>query len=174
MSGWLEEDELAARLRAGAGGGAAGSGRGLALRVAAIVPLARELGGAGEVLAVAAFGSARLPAGEPHGGESLFAAARRIVWQTAGAPADGERLIYLVERSGRELTFCVLCALSPDEELEDRDGVRFVGPAAVEEFEPAAIRELLNEDLRQGFVRPLAHIVLTPDENGRDRAHVQW
>lgn len=168
MSRWLDDDESRGRA-----GGASGVGK-IALRVAAIVPVPADLGGAGDVLAVAAFGSARLPMGELAAGESLFAAARRVVWQTAGAGATPERLVYLLERGGRELTFCVLCALEDADDAPEKAGVRFISPAAAEEFDPPALRDLLLEDGRQGFVRPVAHIMLIATESGREETRINW
>jgi ADP-ribose pyrophosphatase YjhB (NUDIX family) len=167
MSGWRDEEEQR-------GVSPASDGRKLQVRVAAVVPLPAELGGAGEVLAIAAFGSARLPSGDLNPGESLYAAARRVIWQAAGVGATAERLVYLVERAGRELIFCVLCALDEIDDAPDRAGVRFVSPAAADEFEPPGTRELLLEDCAQGFARPVAHILLTPTDQGREALSVRW
>lgn len=147
----------------------------ISVEVAAVVPLPQEFGGAGEILAIAAFGSARLPAGELPPGASLFAAARRVVWQSTGAGATAERLVYIVERAGRSLTFCVLCALDDtDEAPEPRAGVRFISPAAVDEFDPPPLRDLLIEDAQQGFARPVAHVAMLPLENGGERVEIRW
>ena len=167
MTAWRDEEEQRGRSQTG-------DGRKLAVRVAAVVPLPAALGGAGEILAIAAFGSARLPAGELNPGESLFAAARRVIWQAAGVGATAERLVYLVERAGRELIFCVLCVLDESDDAPDRAGVRFVSPAAADEFEPEGTRELLLDDCAQGFARGVAHILLTPTEQGREAVTVQW
>jgi hypothetical protein len=167
MSGWRDEVEQR-------GAAHAGDGRKLLVRVASVVPLPSALGGAGEVLAIAAFGSARLPTGDLNPGESLFAAARRVVWQAAGVGATAERLVYLVERAGRELIFCVLCALDESDDAPDRAGVRFVAPSAADEFEPTGTRELLLDDCAQGFARPVAHILLTPTDQGREALTVRW
>src|SRR5688572_13922380 len=125
----------------------------VALRVLAVVPLPAELGGASELLALAAFGSVRLPVGEVAAGESLFAATARIVRQVTGALVSPERVIYLHERAGRELLVGVLCALdvnAPDAQEPTRVGVRFVAVSAFpEDFEPAALRDLLIEDVQQ-------------------------
>jgi ADP-ribose pyrophosphatase YjhB (NUDIX family) len=167
MSAWRDEEEQRGKPQTG-------DERRLRVRVAAIVPLPTELGGVGEVLAIAAFGSARLPAGDLNPGESLFAAARRVIWQAAGVGATAERLVYLVERAGRELVFCVLCALDGSDDAPERAGVRFVSPATADEFEPEGTRELLLEDCAQGFARPVAHIVLTATEQGREAVTVHW
>jgi hypothetical protein len=143
----------------------------------ALVPLPAELGGAGELLALAAFGSVRLPSGDVMPGESIFAATARVARQVTGASVNPERVIYLHERAGRELLIGVLCALDVDD-VESREpsrvGVRFVPTSALpDDFEPAALREMLMEDSRQGFVRPVAHIVLTATDD-RERVEIIW
>jgi ADP-ribose pyrophosphatase YjhB (NUDIX family) len=148
---------------------------GVALSVAAIVPLPAELGGANEVLARAAFGSARLPAGPIRAGESVSAAAVRILLGTTGARASAERVVYVHEAAGREITLCVLCVLDRDDDMDPRPGVRFVAPTGTDDaFEPIGVGELLAEDLRAGFVRPIAYVRVTRDEFGRERAEPSW
>jgi hypothetical protein len=149
----------------------------IAVRVMAVVPLPAELGGAGDVLALAAFGSVRLPSGDVQPGESIFAATARMVRQVTGAAVRPERVIYLHEQAGRELLLCVLCALDADDTdaaTPTRVGVRFVpADAFPDDFEPAALREMLVEDSQQGFVRPVAHIMLTATDD-RERVEIIW
>jgi ADP-ribose pyrophosphatase YjhB (NUDIX family) len=148
---------------------------GIPLRVAAVVPLPNDLGGAGEVLALAAFGSAKLPSGEPRTGEGVLAAAQRLVLGLTGASVTAERVIYVHEAVGRALTLCVLCTLDPEGATEDRPGVRFVAPATSEDdWEPVGVRELLSEDVRGGFVRPMAYVQVKRDEFGRERVEPSW
>ncbi|HUG14212.1 MAG TPA: hypothetical protein VMM78_04265 [Thermomicrobiales bacterium] len=149
--------------------------QGVQLLVAAIVPLPAELGGANEVLARAAFGSAKLPSGPLKQGESVLAAAERILLGTAGARATAERVVYVHESVGRDVTLCVLCELWREDDPEPRAGVRFVTPAGTDEvFEPVGVGDLLAEDLRAGFVRPMAYVRVTRDEFGRERAEPSW
>ncbi len=147
---------------------------GIAVQVAAVVPLPAELGGAGEVLGLYAFGNLKLPSGDARSGEGIFAAAARVVLGMAGISVTPERLIYVVEQVGKQLTLCVLCALRDPEDTPDRAGVRFVPPAAADELDPAAVRELLIEDVQQGFVRPVAFASVGYDELGRVKTTVSW
>jgi len=147
---------------------------GVDLRVAPVVPLASELGGSGEVLVLAAFGSVTLPVGEVRKGESLQQAARRIALTMTGAVVQPERLVYLVEQAGRQLLVCILCALEDAADVEGKPGARFVRIAAETELEPAVLRELLIEDGPSGFVRPCAWVVSTFDAAGRPAADVRW
>lgn len=148
---------------------------GLETRVAAIVPFPEALGGAGEVLALEAFGSVKLPSAEARAGESLHRAVSRAVVQMAGVPATPERLLYIVEQTGKQVILCFLCSLDADAEPDPRPGVRFVPVSAANgEFEPPAVRELLVEDVRGGFVRPVAFARVTLDEFGRNHIDVSW
>lgn len=148
---------------------------GVELRVVAVVPLPGDLGGAGEILALSAFGSVKLPQAELRAGESIRRAASRAVLQMAGVGARAERLLYVIEQAGRTVTLAVLCSLEPDEEPDERPGVRFVPVVGNDgTFEPSGIRELLVEDVRNGFVRPAAWAALTFDENGRETLDVTW
>jgi ADP-ribose pyrophosphatase YjhB (NUDIX family) len=145
------------------------------VRVVAVVPLPEELGGAGEVLALSAFGSVKLPSAELRAGETVARAANRAVFQMAGVGAVPERLLYVIEQAGKSLTMCLLCALPDDEAPDERPGVRFVPVVGNDsEFEPPAVRELLLEDVRGGFVRPTAFASVGWDENGRERIDVSW
>lgn len=153
----------------------AASGAGIELRVVAVVPLPTELGGNGEVLALSAFGNVKLPGTEVRAGETMQRAASRAVLQMAGVTARSERLLYVIEQAGKSLTLCVLCSLPDDEAPDERPGVRFVPVVGNDsEFEPPAVRELLLEDVRNGFVRPTAFATVGWDENGRQRVDVTW
>jgi hypothetical protein len=145
-----------------------------AMRVVAVIPLPEAMGGSGEVLALAAFGSVKLPTGDTRPRESSYRAATRIALGVAGAHVTPERLVYVVEQPGEPVTLCVLCALQEAEEVESKPGVRFVAVAAGTELEPPALREVLHEDLQGGFVRPVAHVIVGYDESGRERVDVTW
>jgi ADP-ribose pyrophosphatase YjhB (NUDIX family) len=148
---------------------------GYAVRVAAVVPLPAEMGGAEEVLALAAFGSVKLPSGEPRVGEGILPAAQRIVLGATGARVIAEKVVYVHEAVGRGVTLCVLCALDTEDDPDPRPGVRFVSPRGSDDvWEPFGVQELLSEDLRGGFVRPMAYIQVRRDEFGRERADASW
>lgn len=147
----------------------------IAVRVVAVVPLPAELGGAGEVLALSAFGSVKLPVVDARPGESVHRAASRAVLQMAGVPARPERLLYVIEQAGKSLTLCFLCAFADDAAPDERPGVRFVPVIGNDsEFEPPAVRELLIEDVRNGFVRPTAFASVGWDDDGRKKIDVSW
>lgn len=148
---------------------------GIVLHVVAVVPMPGELGGAGEILALSAFGSVKLPLVEVRTGESIRRAASRAVLQMAGVGVRAERLLYVIEQAGRSLTLAVLCSLEPDEEPDERPGVRFVPVVGNDgTFEPSGIRELLVEDVHNGFVRPAAWATLAFDEYGREAVDITW
>ena len=146
---------------------------GIELRVAPVVPLPASMGGAGEVLMMAAFGSVKLPAGEVRKGESLQQAVRRVALTMTGAVVQPERLVYLVEQAGRHLLVCILCALEDTDAADAKPGARFVRVSAETDLEPAILRELLIEDAPSGCVRPCAWVVSTFDD-GRPAADVRW
>lgn len=144
-------------------------------QVAAIVPLPGELGGAGEILVLSAFGNVKLPAGEIQPRETSLRAVTRVVLGATGVRVTPERLVYVVEQQGKPLTLCILCALTPDDADDTKPGVRFtVIGAGEDEFEPAPLRELLVEDARSGFVRGVAHVAVSFDTDGREQASVTW
>jgi ADP-ribose pyrophosphatase YjhB (NUDIX family) len=147
---------------------------GVNVRVAAVVPLPSDLGGTGEVLGLYAFGSLKLPVGDVRSGESIRAAASRAVLGMTGLSATPERLVYIVEQVGKQLTLCVLCVPREGEDVPERPGIRFVPPASVDDLDPPAIRELLIEDAASGFVRPVAFVTVGFDETGQERATVVW
>jgi hypothetical protein len=147
---------------------------GVGVRVAAIVPVPAELGGSGEVLGLYAFGSLKLPMADVRSGESIYAAASRAVLGMTGLSATPERLVYVVEQVGKQLTVCVLCVPRGGEDAPDRPGIRFVPPGSADEVDPPAIRELLVEDAASGFVRPVAFVTVGFDDTGRERTTVTW
>lgn len=127
------------------------------IRIVAIVPLSD---GSDELLMFPASDSALLPTGELREDESLLDAAARVVLEQAGFRPIPERVVYLLEGQEHVLTVGVLCSLPPDAgDTVDLKG-EFV---SVSRFggilEPFAFREILMEDTRSGFVRPMAHIV---------------
>lgn len=145
------------------------------MRAVAVIPMPVELGGAGDVLALSAFGNVKLPSADVRPGETVQRAASRAVLQMAGVSARPERLLYVIEQAGKSLTLCFLCTLSDDEVPEERPGVRFVPVIGNDsEFEPPAVRDLLLEDIRNGFVRPTAFVTVGWDEDGRQRIDVSW
>lgn len=144
-------------------------------QVAAVVPLPSELGGAGEILILSAFGNMQLPAGEIQPRETSLRAVTRVVLGLTGVRVMPERLVYVVEQPGKPIALCVLCALVPDDDGDTRPGVRFaVVDGGDSEFEPAPLRELLVEDVRSGFLRGVAHVAVSYDEDGRERSTVTW
>lgn len=147
---------------------------GIELRVALVIPMPSDMGGSGEVLLLAAFGSATLPNGEVRKGESLQQAARRIALTSVGAVVRPERIVYLVEQAGRQLMVCVLCALEDADDVESKPGARFVRVSTDTDLEPAALRELLIEDGLGGFVRSCAWVISSFDDSGRPAADVRW
>lgn len=142
------------------------------ITVHAIVPFA-EFGG-DDLLVLRAGGSVRLPSGSTVEGERVLDAASRIVYDTTGLPVTPVRIVYLLESPESGVSLGVLCSVGeiPDD-IEGMSG-DVVGLAGTEqEFEPMALREVLVEDLRSGFVRPVAHVaeVLA---NGHRRVEVAW
>jgi hypothetical protein len=146
------------------------------IRVAGVVPLSSELGGQGELLVVAAFGGARLPTGDLLPNERILDGAARVVQQVTGARVTPQRVVFLLERVAREWVLGVLCSLADDlAASETRPGVRFHSLAGGSlDFDPPALRDLLVEDARGGFVRPSAHITIITDDLGGETASVSW
>lgn len=147
---------------------------GIELRVAPVIPMPPSLGGVGDVLLLAAFGSATLPSGEVRKGESLQQAARRIALTSVGAVVRPERILYLVEQTGRQLLVCILCSLEDDADVESKAGARFVRIKGDTDLEPVALRDLLIEDGLGGFVRSCAWVVSSFDDSGRPAIDVLW
>jgi hypothetical protein len=149
------------------------SGEGI--QVAAIVPLPADMGGAGEILVLSAFGNLKLPSGEMQPRETSLRAVSRVALGSTGVRVTPERLLYVVEQPGKPLALCILCALAADDDPDTKPGVRFASIGSTEgEFEPAPLRELLIEDVRSGFVRGVAHIVVSYDDEGREQRTVNW
>lgn len=149
---------------------------GEATQVMLVVPLPQELGGAGEVLVLSAFGNLKLPSGTIQPRETSLKAAARIALAVAGIAVSVDRLVYVIEQPGMPLALCVQCELSPDSDNEDaKYGVKFADLSTSEgSFEPSAVRELLIEDVRSGFARGVAHIVVSYDAEGREQTTVSW
>jgi ADP-ribose pyrophosphatase YjhB (NUDIX family) len=144
-------------------------------QVMAVVPLPSDAGGSSEILVMSAFGNLKLPAGEIQPRESSLQAVRRVVRGTTGVRVNPERLVYVIEQPGRPLALCVLCGLVEDDEADTKPGVRFASIAGSDgEFEPSPLRELLIEDIRSGFVRGVAHVVVSFDDDGREQRTVIW
>lgn len=140
--------------------------------VYAIVPFA-EFGG-DDLLLLQGDGFVALPSGSTRAGERVLDAASRIVLETTGLPVTPGRVVYLLESPAAGVSLGVLCDVGdiPD----DVEGMRgeVVGLAVTEQdFEPMALREVLVEDLRSGFVRPVAHVVEVL-KNGQRRVEVSW
>lgn len=144
-------------------------------RVMAVIPLPDDLGGSGEILVQSAFGNLKLPAGEIQPRETSLKAVARVVLGATGVRVTAERLVYVVEQPGKPLALCILCALVADDDADTKTGVRFasIGDASGD-FEPAPLRELLIEDVRSGFVRGVAHVAVSFDQDGREQAIVTW
>ncbi len=146
-----------------------------ATQVAAIVPLPDALGGAGEILVQSAFGNLKLPAGDIQARESSLKAVSRVVLGATGVRVTPERLVYVVEQHGKPLALCILCALVETDDTDTKPGVRFANISASDgDFEPAPLRELLIEDVRSGFMRGVAHVTVSFDEDGREQTTVTW
>jgi hypothetical protein len=145
------------------------------VQVVAVVPLPSDAGGSGEILALSAFGNLKLPAGEIQPRETSLQAVRRVVRGTTGVRVSPERLVYVIEQLGKPLALCVLCGLVEDDDGDTKPGVRFASIASSDgEFEPAPLRELLIEDIRSGFVRGVAHVAVSFDDDGREQRSVTW
>ncbi|HEX5165270.1 MAG TPA: hypothetical protein VFV93_07740 [Thermomicrobiales bacterium] len=146
-----------------------------ATQVLVVVPLPGEMGGAGEVLVLSAFGNLKLPAGELQPRETSLRAASRIALGVAGVRVAPERLVYVIEQPGKPLALAILCGLIADDDADTKPGIRFADPgASAGDFEPAPLRELLIEDVRAGFVRGVAHITIGYDDTGREQVSTTW
>ena len=141
-----------------------------AIRVVAIVPLSGEYGG-DELLVMRRGDALVLPCAPLQIGERLMDAAARVVLERAGFVPDPVRLVYLLEQQNGSIIVGVQCTLPADigEGAELRG--EFVSLTKSDlRFEPVALREILVEDLRSGFVRPVAHLV---ESSGGDGPAVQ-
>lgn len=146
------------------------------VRVAGVVPLPAELGGQGELLVVAAFGGARLPTADLLPNERILDGTARVVQHVTGAHVTAERIVFFLERVAREWVIGVLCRLDVEVAAsETRPGVRFVSLADdAFDFDPPALRDLLVEDARGGFVRPIAHLTVVTDDFGGESVTAVW
>ncbi len=138
----------------------------------AIVPFA-EFGG-DDLLVLQTGGRIRMPSGAARAGERVLPAASRIVLETTGLPVTPVRIVYLLESPESGISLGVLCSVG--EIPDDPEGMQgdVVGLSGTEQdFEPMALREVLMEDLRSGFVRPVAHVVEVL-VNGHRRVEVSW
>lgn len=128
------------------------------LQVHAIVPFSGY--GSDEILALPSSDGFRLPAGSPRPGERVLEAASRIVLESTGVPVEPQRLVYVVETLQDGMLFGVLCEPGDLDDVEgDVQGEIVSLGNILDVFEPMAIAEVLMEDLRSGFVRPVAHVV---------------
>lgn len=148
--------------------------QGVALHVAAVVPLPGDAGGEGEVLVLSAFGNMKLPQGQVRANESLQRAVKRVTLGSTGAEVTPDRLLYVVEQAGKQVTLCFLCTLDGAEDVETKPGVRFASVGSDADFEPVAVRELLVEDARGGFIRPTAYVSSFYNEDGKPTVAVTW
>lgn len=125
--------------------------------VAAIIPIAEFAGD--ELLLVEEAGLFALPAGPLHSGERVLDAARRIVLERTGLMGETVRLVYILEQADGALLFGVHCLVSENGTAGEPVSGSIVSLRGDVAFAPMAIREVLVEDLRSGFVRPVAHVI---------------
>jgi len=132
----------------------------LSVQVAAIVPFSGF--GSDELLLVPGEGEYALPSGNVQPGERVLGAASRIVLEMTGLGVVSVRLLYVIEEDPASITFGVLCEPGDSgDEARDLTGeiVRVLEISG--RFQPVALFDMLVEDLRSGFVRPVGHVVVT-------------
>jgi hypothetical protein len=136
------------------------------IQVAAVVPFG--VYGTDELLLMPADGTYRLPAGAVLPAERVLDAASRIVLDVTGLQVGAVRLLYVLESDRSGVTFGVLCEPG-DSGFDDQDlRGEIVRLSTLErDFQPVALLDILVEDLRSGFVRPVAHVVETQSGTGR-------
>lgn len=140
--------------------------------VAAVVPFAED--GGDEVLVLDNDGLIALPIGELNPGERVLDAAARIVSESTGLRVAPLRVLYLLENADGSMIFGVLCAPSDDSGDEANLRGDVVSLSRIErDFLPMALLEILVEDLRSGFIRPVAHVIESSGPDGRN-VHVTW
>lgn len=140
--------------------------------VAAVVPFAED--GGDDVLALDRDGVIALPIGAMSPGERILDAAVRIVSETTGLRVAALRVLYVLESAEYGVIFGVLCEPSDDgDEEADLQGDLVSLSRIDRDFLPMALLEILVEDLRSGFIRPVAHVVESSGSNGRS-VHVTW
>lgn len=141
------------------------------VEVAAIIPVAEFAGD--ELLLVEDDDRVVLPSGRLEPGERVLDAARRIVQERTGLPGEPVRLVYILERAGGGLVFGVHCLVSGGDDSGEQVTGSIVSLSGNDRFRPVALREVLVEDLRTGFVRPVAHVI-EPGDGETGPAVVSW
>ena len=143
--------------------------------VIAVIPLPIELGGNGDVLVLEESRCHTLPMGEPLPGELVMDAVRRVVREKAGVVVEPIRLLYIAEERGEQVVFGILCEIQLDQNAIPEDRAQFVDVSKLNRIlEPAWIVETLAEDAASGFHRPVAHIVVIRDDNGKESTTITW
>ena len=138
----------------------------LSIKVASVVPFGGY--GSDELLLTPVNGGYGLPAGSLLPTERVLDAASRIVLEVTGLQVTAVRLLYLLEGGPSGITFGVLCEPGdPGDEDLDLHGEIVRISTLEHDFQPVALLDILVEDLRSGFVRPVAHVVETLAETGR-------
>lgn len=141
------------------------------VNVAAIIPIAEFAGD--ELLLVEDAGQFVPPSGPLHPGERVLDAARRIVLEKTGLLGEPVRLVYILERADSRLLLGVHCLVSDSGTAGEQVAGSIVSLRGDVAFAPVALREVLVEDLRSGFVRPVAH-VLEPRSGETGPPVVSW
>lgn len=140
-------------------------------QIAAIIPIAEFAGD--ELLLLEVDDRLVLPTGSMDSGERVLEAASRIVLVKTGLPVVPVRLVYFLEQANGTVLLGVQCQIE-DTALSDHPVAgSIVALTGNERFEPLALREVLVEDLRTGFIRPVAHIV-EPREGESGPPAVSW
>jgi hypothetical protein len=142
------------------------------VRIAAVVPFAGN--GGDELLLLPVDGGFVLPGGHLLPNERVLEAAARIVLDVTGLPVTAVRLLYVLEEDPSVITLGVLC--EPDEPGDsdpDLHGEIVRVSTGGLDFRPVALLDILVEDLRSGFFRPVAHVVVTKTAAGRT-VDVSW
>ena len=140
--------------------------------VAAVVPFAED--GGDDVLVLDRDGAIALPLGALTPGERVLDAAVRIVFETTRLRVAPLRVLYLLENAEGGVVFGVLCAPSDDGGHETDFHGDLASLSRIErDFLPMALLEILVEDLRSGFIRPIAHVIESSGPEGRS-LHVTW
>lgn len=142
------------------------------IQVLAVIPFSEF--GSDELIVVPAGEEFQLPTGALASGERVLDAVVRIVKSTIGIVVVPVRLAYVIEGVDDAVIFGVLCDLG--DALEDTTELHgeVASPGSLgDRFVPVALREVLMEDLRSGFVRPVAHIV-SGGEQGSTGTAVTW
>lgn len=152
---------------------ASDAGNGASVLILPLIPVPAEIGG-GELLALAAFGSVRLPIDRVRPNETSLRAAERIALGQFGVQVRAERITYVLERSGQPLTLAILCELQDADAGAEQPGVRFVRLRADTELDPAALLAPLLEDLPSQFARGVAHVLVRYDQHGQEATEVRW